>query len=159
MSIKVLVADDSELMRSAIRRVLQEEPLIEIVGEATSFAQTMQMIGDFKPSVLLIDLHMPERRDFTPAFVKSQLASVGCTLAVSFSNDEEAHALAESYGAVSLLDKMKLYDEMIPAILRCATPKTGLRLRKRSKRRTETTPSTDSGIMTMPDNDKSSQAC
>lgn len=36
---------------------------------------------------------------------------------------------------ISLLDKMNLYVEMIPAILRCATTKTNLRLRKRSKRR------------------------
>lgn len=40
-------------------------------------------------------------------------------LAVSFSNDDEARALAESYGAVGLLDKMKLYSELLPAISRC----------------------------------------
>lgn len=51
--------------------------------------------------------------------MKSQLQCV-CTLAVSLSNDAEAKALAESYGAVSLLDKLNLYNEMIPAIMRCS---------------------------------------
>jgi two-component system nitrate/nitrite response regulator NarL len=118
MPIKVLVADDSHEMRSAIRRILEEETRIKIVGEAATFAKTVQMIGDLKPEVLLLDLHMAEKRDFPPELVKSQLGGV-CTLAVSFANDDEARGLAESYGAVSLLDKMKLYCEMVPAIMGC----------------------------------------
>ena len=72
MGIKV-VADDSDVMRLAMRKTLKEEPRIEIVGEAATFAATMQMISDFKPEVLLLDLHMPQKRDYTPDFVKSQL--------------------------------------------------------------------------------------
>lgn len=118
MSIRVLIADDNHLMRSAIRRILEDEPRIVVAGEAATFAKTIQMIGDLKPEVLLLDLHMAEKRAFTPELVKSQLGCV-CTLAVSFSNDDEARQLAESYGAVALLDEMKLFSEMIPAILRC----------------------------------------
>lgn len=79
----------------------------------------MQGIADFKPEVLLLDLHLAEKRDFTPAFVKSQLVCVENILAVSFSNDAEARDLAESYGAKLLLDKMRLYDQLVPAILDC----------------------------------------
>jgi hypothetical protein len=80
----------------------------------------MQLIADIKPEVLLLDLHLAEKREFTPALVKSQLASVENVLAVSFSNDAEAEALAESYGAKLLLDKMKLFNQLIPAILNCS---------------------------------------
>jgi DNA-binding NarL/FixJ family response regulator len=118
VAIKVLVADNSDIMRTAIRRMLTEDERIQIVGEASTFAQTMQLIGNCKPSVLLLDLHLPERqRDFTPDFVKSQLACVEHTLAVSLSNDDEAKSLADSYGAETLLDKINLYDQMIPAII------------------------------------------
>jgi two-component system, LytTR family, response regulator len=68
MTIKVLLADDSDVRRSAMRKTLEEEPRIEIVGQASTFAATMQMISDFKPEVLLLDLHMPEKREFTPDF-------------------------------------------------------------------------------------------
>jgi hypothetical protein len=51
--------------------------------------------------------------------VKAQLASVAHVLAISFSNDSEARVLAESYGAAALLDKMKLYSELLPAINNC----------------------------------------
>ena len=90
-----------------------------MVGEASNFAETMQMIGDFRPDVLILDLHLPEKRDFTPAFVNSQLASVEHIVAVSFSHDDEAKNLAQSYGAATLLDKMNLYSEMIPTIMQC----------------------------------------
>jgi two-component system nitrate/nitrite response regulator NarL len=118
MPVKVLLADDSDVMRSAIRRALQEEPRIEVVGEASCFANTMQMIAACKPDVLLLDLHLPEKA-LPPESVKAQLRSV-CTLAVSLANDEEAKALAESYGALALLDKMSLYQQLVPAIMHCS---------------------------------------
>ena len=116
MPTKVLIADDSVVMRAAIRRTLEEEVQIEVVGEASSFPETLDLIGELKPDVLLLDLHVPERRDFTPDMVKSQLQAVR-TVAISVSNDTESKALAESYGAVFLLDKMRLYSELIPSIV------------------------------------------
>jgi two-component system chemotaxis response regulator CheB len=119
MSIRVLLADDNECMLSAVRQLLSEEPQIEIVGVALSFAATLQKIADSGPDVVILDLHLAEEHGFTPDFVKSQLAIVKHVLAMSFSNDDEARALAESYGAGALLDKMNLYAEMIPAIMHC----------------------------------------
>jgi len=120
MPIKVLLADDCDFMRRAIRRTLEEEPRIEVVGEASNFAKTIQMIADFKPDVLLLDLHLPEERHFAPEMVKSQLVSVEKVVAVSFSNDDEAKDLAKSYGAAALLDKMSLYHELVPTIMQCS---------------------------------------
>jgi DNA-binding NarL/FixJ family response regulator len=117
---KVLIADDSPVMRKAIRNALKEESFIKIVGEASSFGEMMQMLSDLKPDVLLLDLHLPEERQVSPELLKSQLGSVR-TVAISFSNDDESKALAESYGASTLLDKMNLYTEMIPVIRDCHT--------------------------------------
>jgi DNA-binding NarL/FixJ family response regulator len=117
--IKVLLADDSDVMRKAIVSLLDEESNIQVLAEASTFAQTVQMISDLKPDVLILDLHMPEKRDFSPSLVKAQLASVNL-LTVSFSNDDGARALAESYGATGLLDKMKLYSDLIPAVKLCS---------------------------------------
>ena len=120
--IKLLLADDSDIMREAIRKLLADAPRIQIVGEAPTFAAAMQMVADSKPDVLLLDLHLPQKRDLQPPLVKSQLSCVGCTLAISFSNDDEAKSLAASYGAVALLDKMSLYSELLPAIVRFSEP-------------------------------------
>jgi DNA-binding NarL/FixJ family response regulator len=125
MPVKVILADDSELMRSAIRRLLEQEPHISIVGEAGNFAKTIQMVGDLKPDVLLLDLRMPDERHIPVDLIKAQLHCVQ-TLTISFSNDSEAQELSESYGAVALLDKMKLYSEMVPAIMRFQSKPIGL---------------------------------
>lgn len=118
MPIRLVLADDSDVMRPAIVRVLKEEIRIELVGEATTFAETLQLIAALKPDVLLLDLHMRDEREYSPELVKSQaILSTKCILAISLYNDSEAAALAESFGAKVLLDKTKLYSELIPAIL------------------------------------------
>jgi hypothetical protein len=70
--------------------------------------------------VILLDLHMPDDRSFNPEFVKANLSGAG-VLAMSLSSDyeseEEIRRIAESFGAVTTLDKAKLSDELIPAIL------------------------------------------
>jgi DNA-binding NarL/FixJ family response regulator len=117
--IKVFLADGSDMMRAAIRQILAKEPSIEIVGEARSFPEAIQMVADIKPDVLLLDLDLPEKGNFAPDFVRSQLRSVPHTLALSLSNDAEAKALAAGYGARALLDKRNLSGNMIPAIMNC----------------------------------------
>lgn len=119
MPIRVLLADDSDCMLQAMQQLLEEEPQIEIVAQVRSFSETIEMVDAWTPEVLLLDLHLAQCGDFGSELVRSELAQVKHVLAVSFSNDQEAHDLARSYGAVTLLDKMNLYAEMIPAIMRC----------------------------------------
>jgi DNA-binding NarL/FixJ family response regulator len=117
MPIRLVLADDSDVMRPAIVRLLKDEPRIELVGEATSFAETLQLAAGLKPDVLLLDLHMRDEREYRPELVKSQiLLHTKCVVAISLYNDDDARALAESFGAHVLLDKMTLYSELIPAI-------------------------------------------
>jgi DNA-binding NarL/FixJ family response regulator len=117
MPIRLVLADESDVMRPAIVRVLKEEPLIELVGEATSFAETLQLAAALKPDVLLLDLHMSDEREYPPELVKSQiLLHAKCILTMSLWKDDDAKALAESFGAKVLLDKTNLYSELIPAI-------------------------------------------
>lgn len=117
--IRVLLADDSDIVRTAIARLLNDAPDVELVAETNSFSKLIQMAVDFRPEILLMDLHLPETRGFTPDFVKSQLARVP-TIAISFSNDDEARELAANYGVLMLLDKMKLYEDLVPAIMKSA---------------------------------------
>jgi NarL family two-component system response regulator LiaR len=57
--IKIVIADDRRLIRDSLRVVLSREKNIQIVGEATSGPETLDVIGDLKPDVLLIDYFMP----------------------------------------------------------------------------------------------------
>lgn len=111
-SVRMLLADDSGIVRLAIRRLLNEAPWIDLVGEAESYMQAIEMCAALNPKIMLVD----------PAeFIKSHF--MGCAehvLAMSIWDDDEARARAESYGAVTLLDKSKLADLLIPTILNLA---------------------------------------
>jgi DNA-binding NarL/FixJ family response regulator len=117
-SIKVLVADDSEIMRRGIRQLLATETEIEIVAEAADFSQTIRFVNDLKPRVIVMDLHMPGESSISPEDIKSHLNHGSQLLTISLANDEETKDLAESYGASALLDKMSLADTLIPTIVR-----------------------------------------
>jgi chemotaxis response regulator CheB len=100
---------------------LETEPTIELIGVAENFSETLRMAASLRPDVVLLDLHMPDAHAFQPAFVKSELALSGArVLGISLSSgedDEESRALAESFGVVTLLDKARFGNELIPAIL------------------------------------------
>jgi DNA-binding NarL/FixJ family response regulator len=113
MPIKLLLVDDSDVMRA----LLTKELGIEVIGTATSFAEALALTDALKPDVLLMDLHMSDERAYPPELMKSQIRlHTKCIVAMSLWNDDEAKALAESFGARVLLDKMKLYSKLIPAI-------------------------------------------
>ncbi len=76
-----------------------------------SFPEALQKMMELKPDVVVFDLRMLYNDFSTP------IPSGHKLLAISFANDDEAKALAESILAVELLDKMELYETLIPAIL------------------------------------------
>jgi DNA-binding NarL/FixJ family response regulator len=65
IEIKVLIADDHAIFRDGLRRLLNSEEDIAIVGEARNGAECIQMLGKLKPDILLLDLHMPDKNGFT----------------------------------------------------------------------------------------------
>jgi DNA-binding NarL/FixJ family response regulator len=118
-TVSLLIVDDSDVIRKAIKRLLAEESSIEIVGEAEDFRQAISMAALLKPDVILLDLHMGDDFAYEAEFIKSQFSSCGSTLLVMslFSEEEdEDRKLAEGFGAIAMLDKADLYDVLIPAI-------------------------------------------
>jgi len=149
MSIKLLLVDGSDVMRSAIRQLLKNDLGIEVIGIATSFAETIALTAALKPDVLLMDPHMPDEREYKPAFVKSQiLLHTKCIVGISLWKDADTKALAKTFGAHVLLDKMNLYSELIPAIKQfcpsVSIPKTAHSFRKDSNR--PASPSIEEGL-------------
>jgi DNA-binding NarL/FixJ family response regulator len=58
-SVRVLLADDHELVRAGVRKVLENSPGIEVVGEASRGDETLTKLAELDPDVLLLDLNMP----------------------------------------------------------------------------------------------------
>lgn len=59
MTIQVLVADDHELVRTGITRMLDDVEGIKVVGEATNGEEALQLCRNLSPDVVLMDIKMP----------------------------------------------------------------------------------------------------
>jgi DNA-binding NarL/FixJ family response regulator len=115
--IRMLLADDSDVIRRVLFVFLEDEPLIEIVGEAKDFTELLGKALALKPRIVLMDLHMRDQYKFKPEFVRSELqASAEHVLAMSRCYDDEAVGLSNSYGASLLLDKSKLITELVRTV-------------------------------------------
>jgi len=67
MSIKCIVVDDHTLFRDGLRRVLESEPDIEVVGEASDAGGGLNLIREIRPDVVLMDIGMPGLSSFEAA--------------------------------------------------------------------------------------------
>lgn len=54
-----MLVDDHDLVRTGIKRLLEDHPKIEIVGEAVSGEQALQQVTEYDPDVVLMDINMP----------------------------------------------------------------------------------------------------
>lgn len=58
--IRVLVADDQELVRTGLSMILDAQPDIEVVGRAANGEQAVKLGQQLRPDVCLFDIRMPE---------------------------------------------------------------------------------------------------
>jgi two-component system, NarL family, response regulator NreC len=67
MPIRCLIVDDHTLFRDGLRRVLESEADIEVMGEASDAAAALQQVGQFRPDIVLMDIGMPGMSSFEAA--------------------------------------------------------------------------------------------
>lgn len=122
--IKLLVVDDSILFREVLSRYIQQDDMIEIVGKAGDAYSARDMILQYEPDVMTLDLEMP-RMDGA-AFLKKLLPQYYISTIVVSSSDARKEACKEA-GAVEFLakpaartnnDMAKFAEELCAAIRR-----------------------------------------
>ncbi|MFF7772318.1 response regulator [Streptomyces massasporeus] len=58
--IRVVLADDERMVRTALRAILSAEPDLDVVGEASTGAEAVSVVRELRPDVVLMDVRMPE---------------------------------------------------------------------------------------------------
>jgi NarL family two-component system response regulator LiaR len=114
--IKVLIVDDHQVVRQGLRTFLELQEDIVVIGEAGDGIQAVEMVHQYQPDVVLMDLVMP-RLDGIAATrqVKSAAADVKVIALTSFTEDDKIFPAIQA-GASSYLLKDVSPDDLVEAI-------------------------------------------
>ena len=114
--IRVFIADDQLLVRQGIRRLLELDREIAIAGEAEDGAQTIALVPESRPDVLLLDIRMPKKSGVD---VLRELAAANAlppTLILTTFEDSAVVLEGVRAGARGFMLKDVSYEQLIHAI-------------------------------------------
>jgi DNA-binding NarL/FixJ family response regulator len=114
--IKVLLVDDHTVVRQGLRALLLSESTMEIVGEASTGREAIQMAKKFSPDVIVMDIAMPllNGLEATRQIVRSDPNAKVLVLS-SYSDDDYVQKLTEA-GAAGYLIKQTAANDLVHAI-------------------------------------------
>ena len=115
-TIRILIADDHAFVREGTRRILEQEPDLEVVAEAGDGEEAVKLACDLKPDVALVDVAMP-RLDGIEATrrIKAQCPAVAVLVLSAYDDDQFVFGLLEA-GAAGYLLKSVRGQEIVDAI-------------------------------------------
>jgi DNA-binding NarL/FixJ family response regulator len=121
MTIKVFLLDDHELVRRGLRQLLEDEPDVEVVGEAATAAQAIARIPALRPNVAVLDVRLPDGDGITVCReIRSAMDEPpACLMLTSFS-DDEALFTSIMAGASGYLLKQVSGTDLVGAVRRLA---------------------------------------
>ena len=114
MTVRVLLADDEELVRTGLRMILGAEPGLEVVGEAANGAEAIRLVDEVAPDVVLMDLRMPVL-DGLEATRRLHSTAVAIVILTTFDTDTNVHE-ALAAGAAGFLLKDAPAERLVAAV-------------------------------------------
>lgn len=123
--IRVLVADDHPIVRAGIVGLLDMEADIEVVGEAVSGEQAVQLTVATQPDVVLMDLRMPGMGGVEATRAVIQMSAAKVLVFTTYENDDQILAAIEA-GAAGYLVKAAPAEEMLAGVRAVASGQTVL---------------------------------
>ncbi|HEB98622.1 MAG TPA: two-component system response regulator UvrY [Thiotrichales bacterium] len=114
--IKLLLVDDHELVREGLRRILAEAPGMEVVGEASSGEEAIDLARSLKPDVVIMDVSMPGIGGLETTRRLSHIDPDIKVIVVTVHVDEPYPTRLLEAGAAGYLTKSCAVDEIIDAI-------------------------------------------
>ncbi|MBI5240665.1 MAG: response regulator transcription factor [Elusimicrobia bacterium] len=114
--VRVLIADDQTLFREGIKDLLENEKIVEVVGEAVDGADVIRQAKKLKPDVILMDIKLPQI-DGIAATRQIRKECPATNVLILSSYEDEAHVMESiQAGANGYLSKMLPASELVNAL-------------------------------------------
>jgi two-component system response regulator DevR len=111
MTIRVFLLDDHELVREGIRSLLESDPEIEVVGEATTADEALTRIPLAKPDVAILDVRLENSSGIEVCReLRSARPDLACLMLTSFADDDALYASVMAGAAGYVLKQIKARD-------------------------------------------------
>ena len=114
--IKVVLADDHILVRNGIKALLEDQSDVEVIDEASNGKEALSVIAKNKPTLLIVDIRMPEMNGIEVVTEVNKLYSDIKTLVLSMHDSEEYVVKAIQAGADGYLLKGASKEEFTKAL-------------------------------------------
>lgn len=115
-AIKVLIVDDHEVVRMGLRSLLNREASVEVVGEAGSVAEAVEMVSRFTPDVVVMDVRLPDGSGVEACReIRAKNPKLQVIMLTSYADDEAVLASIMA-GAAGYFLKQTRGKELIRAI-------------------------------------------
>jgi len=115
-TIRVLLADDHKLIRAGLVLVVQQQPDLQVVGEADDGRQAVEMVNSLKPDVAVMDIGMPNLNGIEAAQQITQSHPQTAVVMLSMHADEGYVLRALKAGARAYLLKDSATSDLVQAI-------------------------------------------
>ncbi len=116
MTIRLLLVDDHEVVRSGIRMLLEDEADVEIVGEFGTAREALDALIELRPDVVLMDIGLPDMSGIDAAKEAKRLRPETAIVALTIHEDEEYFFRMLEAGASGYVPKRAAPEELLTAI-------------------------------------------
>ncbi|MFQ6607322.1 MAG: response regulator transcription factor [Fidelibacterota bacterium] len=114
--IRILIADDNEVFRKRVRDLLEVDPSISVIGEASTGKEAIYYACKLEPDLVLMDVRMPILDGIQATkILKEKLPDLKVIVLTVYNLDEYRKAACSS-GADRFELKKTIYKELVPAI-------------------------------------------
>jgi RNA polymerase sigma factor (sigma-70 family) len=114
--VRVLIADDDDLMRAGLKAVLSSDPAIELVGEAADGRAAIEQVRALSPDVVLMDVRMPDLDGIAATRELTATAPAAKVLMLTTFEEDDYIFGGLAAGAAGFLLKRTSPEELIAAI-------------------------------------------
>jgi DNA-binding NarL/FixJ family response regulator len=116
--IRVLIADDSELIRQQVRKILESDQQLEICAEAENGREAVRMARQYRPDLVLMDVFMPEMSGLEALYEIKRTAPNLPVVVFTILDSGDLRAESRNAGADAFVLKAKGSVELLPTIHR-----------------------------------------